>query len=412
MLSIGSDFDIADFLDVVTSPHRVRRSVTLMDLSHNVLDDLTDRLEGGQMNFDMDADITRSAPMSFIDPTRQIDLDGDTPEAGTMHLKYMISVDKIYTSVLTGKTFEVPLITGPIRKFERNEGIISAEVQGKELLANRLVWNSRTYKEGTYRNAIIRDLMTDAGEDPSMMRIPTSGGGKLGKDLIVGNDMTYWKAAQSVAADMGCQLFYDGRGILQLRRWSGRPVIIKIHEPLLLDKPVFSYDVDNLVNAVEYIGGKPSGANLILAARAVAPSSHPLSPRAMRRNGRDSYYPSFIKNDKVRTQAEVNRRALNALNDGLLEVLQVDATIVDLSVLEPGDTLAISYEDAFAEFRLRKASVGFFGQAEMVIGYHKNISVGRKASLRNVRNTSKRIKKKSTKKSGRKNRRGRRRRRR
>lgn len=376
------------FMRLAFSHHIKTTHVQLLDLNHNYLDDLSDRLKDGQVSVDLDADVTRSCNVSLADPARTIQLDNDSPDKGAMFINRMIRISQTISSPDRAASFTVPVFCGPLRKFNRNLAEVTLEAQGKEALLLAPLWTPKVYKAGTSRYAIIYDLLVSGGERPASIGFPSSGGGNIAKDYVIGTDRSRWVAARDLAGSMRMQLFYDARGIAQMKTWTNRPVSFLFEEKHLVTRPLFGYDLANVVNAVQVTGGKPAGRTQPVVARVVAPPGHPLSATSLGRNNKPAYYPMFVTDDKIRTQAAVNAEAAARLNEALLEAMDVSFDAVPNLLLEPGDECAIKTSEYYTVFRLRKFTIPFRASGVSSIGYLKQVSLGMKAPLSSVRSAT------------------------
>ena len=72
------------FEEALRSTYVRRITVSVTDLDGNVLSALTPVLLDGQVVVDADAEVTRSATLSFLDPSHSLSFDTDSPDDGAL----------------------------------------------------------------------------------------------------------------------------------------------------------------------------------------------------------------------------------------------------------------------------------------------------------------------------------------
>lgn len=192
--------------------HRMRRTVQILDLDHNLIEDITSQFNDGQVNIDPTATVTRSATAAMFDPTHTIGLDTDNPAAGTVAPIYMLRLKRgMYVEAL-GAWHDIPLFTGPITRPSRDGDMLTIEAQGKESLAQELAWRPILLKKGMNKVSAIRKLM-GSGAGETRFRMPATRA-KLSKDITLSRAKSPWQVAGSIARGMGRTFYYDGAGYL------------------------------------------------------------------------------------------------------------------------------------------------------------------------------------------------------
>jgi hypothetical protein len=361
---------------LLTTHHRIIVSVQLLDLSHRYVGDLTGRLLSGQVDVDATAqEATRQATLEILDPLYQLQLDSSAPDDGSVFYTRMVKV--IYTIVSTdGKQqWSFPLFTGPIAKVERNGPIISITAIGKDKLAMSQVWKAKTYKKGHKKTWVIADILVNvAGEAVNKIYVPDRKE-KAGK-VVINKDTTAWKAAKKLASSLGAgfQLFYDGRGVVKLRRISNSTIYVFRSQGALLSWPQVSYDTENIINAVQVVGGKPKGKKTKVQYRIVAPRNHPLSPWSMGRNNTPRYLPEVIENESIKSKKKARALAKARLRNALLEQVEVTFESLPIPYLEEGDKVRVSSDQFSGSFRVKKFSIPLTADGTMSIGYLKRVT--------------------------------------
>lgn len=354
--------------------HRIIVSVQLMDLSHKYMSDISRRLISGQVDVDAKAtESTRQATLELLDPMYELHLDGDAPQDGSVFYTRMIKI--IYTVVSTdGKTrFSIPIFCGPIDKVERNGPIVGITAVGKDKLAMSQVWKGKTYKKGHRKTWVIANILMElAGEAASKIKV-TEIKEKAGK-VSISRDDTAWNEAKKLATSLNQQLFYDGRGICQLRRLPKKTLYTFREKGTLLTAPHVAYDVAGVVNAVEVVGGKPKGKKTKISYRVVAPKTHTLSPWSMGRNGSPRYLPEVIENESIKSIVKARRLAKARLKNALLEQVEVTFDSLPVPYLEEGDLVRVSSDAFSGAFRMEKFSIPLTADGTMSVGYLRRVT--------------------------------------
>lgn len=374
---------------LLTSNHRIIVSVQLLDLSHKYMGDVSKRLLSGQVDVDATAsEATRQATLEVLDPSHQLQLDSDAPDDGSIFYTRMVKIIYTVVSLDNKSLYSFPIFCGPIAKVERNGPIVAITAVGKDKLAMSQVWKGKTYKKGLRKTWVIADILTNlAGEAPSKINVPDRKE-KAGK-VVINQSTTAWNAAKKLASSLGkgFVLFYDGRGIAQIRRSPNATAYVFQAKGALLTLPQVSYDTDSIVNAVQVVGGKPKGKKQKIQYRIVAPRKHPLSPWSMGRNNTPRYLPEVIENESVKSIKKARSLAKTRLRNALLEQVEVSFESLPIPYLEEYDKVRVSSEAFSGSFRLRKFSIPLTADGTMSIGYLKRVTPSRR--FMKIRNTNK-----------------------
>lgn len=371
------------FHALLASHHRINVRLTVMDLAHNEISEVGDRLLDGQVTIDGTAAVSRGLQLELMDPTRSLHLDSKSPNDGAMFADRMI---RVRYSVIdpTGQTrFTIPVFTGPIVSLDRSGVAIGITCLGKEHLGMSPAWNSRTFKKGTQVTDVIRAILRDViGENK--YKIPDLKA-KLPRNVSVGGDRLPWVVAKKLAQSIGYQLFYDGYGVARMRKRS-RSSVFTFREDAggtVKTEPEAGFDIDNLVNAVEVFGKKPESKAGTTAkkqphARVVAGRSHPLSPWSLGGNGESGqrkprYIPVVIEDDSITTDKEALALAKERLEQGLLESVEVKFDTLTIPHLQEWDTVRVQTEQVTTNFALKQFAIPLTAAAQMSVGYVRNV---------------------------------------
>ena len=371
MINFGSQADKKALDALLQTHHRVDVMIQLMDLSHNHISEITDLLLAGQVNIDTTADVTRSATMDLRDPTHRLKLDALAPDDGSIYFTKMIRVTYIVSPPKYDKHYAIPIFTGPLTSFNRSGPVVSLEAQGKEVLSFQNIWAGKTYKKGMRKTEVIQKIMQSAGEALRTMQLITRDA-RIGAHVSASRKFTFWGLCRKIANGMGLQLFYDGRGVLRLRRLPGK-VMYQFDESVIMSDPQVAYaQNDNFCNVVEVIGGKPKGKGKKVKKvhiKVVAPRSHPMSPWNLGRNGTPRYVPQVIEDDSIKSKKAARVLAKRTLNSSLDQSVTVTFDSLPVPYLEEQDLAKFQTRTSAGKFRLKQMSIPLTVDGTSSIGY-------------------------------------------
>jgi len=362
-----SSATVRAFNTALTTHHEINVQVTIQDLNGNSLSDVSGRLLDGQVNVDADADITRTATVTLLDQDRSLPFDSTSPADASLYLDRMLHIT--YGVLLAGSWVRVPVFTGPVSKLDRSDATINVEAQGKETLAAGGVWAPIALHTGVRKtSAIISLLQSRAGENqfsipdlPELMPGPIS----------LGRAEPSWPTAQRIARSMNRQLFYDGAGICRLRTFPATTTYM-FTDQTTTSRPQISYTTQDLANTVIVIGGVPKGAKNHINYTLVAPSSHPLSPAKLGRNGVARHMVKVVQDDAIINTAAASRLANSTLNASLAQAVDASFDAIPIPHLEPLDVCTLAGATTFA---VRKFSLPLVAGPAMTVGYLRNLAV-------------------------------------
>ena len=373
MLPLGlSTSERAAFEATLRTSYERRVEILILDMAQNTLATITHRLLDGQVVVDADADVTRSASLTLLDPTHSLNFDTESPDDGALFLDRMIRVNYCVYVPALARWIEVPVFTGPVTSLERDGAQVQIEAQGKESIARQAVWNPYTKPKGAVVVDVIKDLMQRrAGEN--RFDLPT-GTARLTKPVTLPREAIVWDEAKKLASYRG--LWYDGRGWLRMQDTSASPVFtFKTGDGgLVLTRPKVSFSTEDVKNVVSVTGGVPKGSKTAVRGAAYAPASHPLNHGRLGRNGVPRYMVEFVEDDTLRTTAEASRRADQILAPLLLETVQVQFDAMPVPHLEPHDVVSLRTDDFSADFRLRQFTIPLVSGSPMPVGYYRKLT--------------------------------------
>lgn len=388
MINIGlTTSQMSSLGRMLCSDHNVDIEVSLMDLNHKTLDDLSWRLLDGQVNIKAGDQISRSASLVLFDGDKGLGLDRANPASGALYYNRMIQIR--YCVWQTGygvfgkKRIEIPIFTGPITKMKRNGVSVSIDCMGKEILSQVAIWDARNYSKGANKVAVIRSIMANgSGERFFLLK---SSSAKLPAKLSLGRVSIPWTEASRLARSLGMRLFYNGAGYLVLRRDSTKPVFT-FRDGIggsVMTEPDISYNLENVINRV-WVTGVKKGKKPVPSAVVSAPSTHPLSGVSLGRKLKNgTVVPRVllmkIDDQSIKTDQDAKTRAQKALNIGLLQEIQITVDTLPIVFLEEYDRVKLSMQGKYAiEFLMKDFSIPLSGQSLSSIGVNKNLKLKRR----------------------------------
>jgi hypothetical protein len=368
---------------LLCSHHTLDVVVTVMDMNHNELTDVSARLLDGQVTVDAGAQVTRGLQLELLDPTRALHLDSNSPNDGAMFADRMIRVRYAITNPTGATRYSVPVFTGPIVSMERSGVAIGLQCLGKESMGLAAAWNTRTFKKGTQIDDTIRAILRDViGENKYVIPDITA---RLPRNVSVGGDRLPWVVAKQLARSVGYQLFYDGKGVARMRKFPTASVF-SFREGSggsVKTEPEAGFDIDTVINAVEVFGKKPEQTSGSTAkkqphARVVADRSHPLSPWSLGGNGaagnrKPRFIPIIIEDDSITKDSEALERAKARLKQGLLESVEVRFDSLVIPHLEERDVVRVVTDQVTTNFAIKQFAVPLTAAGQMSVGYVRNV---------------------------------------
>lgn len=395
--------ELREFHQALRSHHSLRVRIYVLSIDGEHMADLSQVFEDGQVDIDADAEITRSATVSFADKGRTMDFDSDSPNDGALFANRMLRIEYRVKVDALNEWVEIPVFTGPVTKLDRSGDSVNVEAQSKEILAMGAAWNPMDVKKGVPKVDAIRRIMRERGGEDKF-DLPDLHA-RLPKTVPLGRESSPWAVCQGIAASMDKQLFYDGAGRLQLRQPPGNTVFTFSGGDggELRSEPQVAFSTDNVANIVWVKGGKPKATRRKNETRAefetrqeklrgiryyeTAPRSHPLSPWRLGRTNAPRFLLEVVENDKIRSEAEARKVAGRILNHRLDEAVDVTFDSLVIPHLEPGDKVSVQTDIFSMAFRLRQFSIPLRHDGTQSIGFLKraNLPVRRP----NRRNTNK-----------------------
>lgn len=348
----GSHADYRAWLKTITHTHRRRIVVTLTDLEHAPLANLTPRFIKGEVSYDVTRQPTRVLTLELLDPTQSLQFEPDSPGSMPLHFARMIRIGwSVYVPSLE-RWVTCPVFTGPVTDFDRNGVVATITAEGKERLALGEAGRSRVFPKKTKKIAVIRGLLEEAGETRFDLAEDDKTKTSIPEPITVRSGNAWWTKARTVASSMDHQLFYAGRGVATLRRITGK-VAFTFDAKTLATDIVFDRDPTGIRNRWIFTGAKPRGQKQRIHVDLRLPPSHPLSGQSLGRNGKPRWLIDRTENAAIKTTAEAMRRARRRRDDAIKMPTNYSFDTLPIPHLEENDMVRVASEQGTFVVRMR-----------------------------------------------------------
>lgn len=344
--------------------HLIDVSVRILTTEHKHLGSITEIL-GGQVNIDMAADVTRQLQLSFVDREGVIRVDTSD---GRPELRRMIQVH--YKVRVGDEWVSIPIFTGPITSVKREaDNMVNLEALGKEHLLMGPIWKSLSYPKSSNRMAVVRAVLTEAGE--RSMALPKGWKQRTKYAFSVKKQDSAWPRIKVVTKGSRAQIFYDGRGVARVRKHPVRSCFTFRDGDggMILTPPLVAESSQDIVNTVYVVGAVPVGKKSPLVAEVTLPASHPYSPEELGRYGKKRHIVEEIDDDTLRTQADVDRAARRRLQEVQIDEQVVTFDCLPMPLLEEGDLVTIDSKDVKGTVRVASMVIPLTHDGVASIGY-------------------------------------------
>lgn len=368
MIGIGrSKADERLLTKTLQGPHNLRIRVRLLDLDHNYKEDFSHAFLDGAVTVDATQAVTRALDLVLFDPQKKIQLDPTSASRTSIYVADMISIIYVVSDPYRQNVFEIPVFCGPIDDVDRDEFNINIKCLGKESLSLSNAWRGRTFRKGQTRLFVIATILNMVGEKKRSLLNPKQ---RLPNDVKLNGKTAYWTLAKRIAAGMGKQLFYDGRGVVRMRAFP-KKTSYWFTVDNMRTKPKVNYDLTQTINAVRVIGGKPKKSKRKIRYTAVAPRAHPLSPWRLGRGGQPRYLWMEITDDSIKSKAEARALAKSQLNRGLTVGVDVMFDGLVEPRLQELDIASVQYPGYTTRFAMNKFTIPLLAGEPSSYGYLK-----------------------------------------
>lgn len=397
MLPAGlTEVEVADYLTTLTGSYEWITKVVVLDNERNTISTVPAGVLGGQVDCtrvgqraaeraieredEPEAAVSRIAKgVTLLDPDHAVAIDSSSPADGALFLDRMIQIICSIRGRL--RWYDIPVFTGPITLVDRDGPIITLEAHSMEEFGLSAAFNTGEVRD-KYKRAAFLNLLGRMGEDLAYVDVPDNDE-KLNSSIPIARDTRLWDKAFYVAAGLGRYCYYDGSGFLRTPRWTSAPAIAFAGGTfgLLLSEPQVSYRTDEFKNAwwvkTTTSGGKDIEATVVL------PSSHPLSPAKLGRNGKPRYLLGVEEDGDLRTEPKARARAQFRLEHSALSArAQFEARPV--FHLNPFDWMRVTVPEWSMDVPIGEFSLPIVPGSPMTVGYQRELSSPGVAQIRKV----------------------------
>lgn len=365
------------YLAGLAKSHFFNVRVQVLDLEHNPVTVISNRILGGQITVDWEGeDATRALTMTVLDPNYNLGFDTADTANGIWFLDRMVQVWAETWIPELGITVECPIFTGPVRKFKRSQSVVQFGCVGKDIFA-RQSWPRFKIPKGRNKVAAIHDILTELGETKFRFEATTTQ--VMGADKYIDRSMELspWGYARVLAATMDMTLFYAGDGYAVLRDRTDVPVYTfrDGEGGSVLTEPDDEGDYTRLANVVRAEGlVNASGKNPAYEAM-VDPTSpiYPGNPN-LQRGGKPLYLGVVVIRDSITTPQQAKDVAKSELADRQKVPYSTSFDALPIFPLEEYDPIALHAVNSYTTTPLLKFAFGFRPADTMPVGYKKLIA--------------------------------------
>lgn len=361
--------DYRTYLRTLRTTHERRIIVEVLNLDGDTLSYLTPEVLDGEVTVDVTREPTRILTLTFLDASRSIHFEPDSPGDAPLHRKRMIRVTYSVRVPALGEWVDCEVFTGIIWDFDRVGAVVSITADGKERQALGNKWKPVTYSKKQKKTFAIKDLMAETGE--TALAVPNMAA-TMPERLTITRMDAIWPRVKKLAASMDRQLFYDGRGVLVMRRLPSRPSFT-FDERHLLSEVSIDRDPEGVFNIFEAIGAKPKGSKTRVRAVEKLAFHHPLasnSEHGIGRNGKDHYLVKREENRQIKTLAEARARAERMRDDASRVIVNYSFDSLPIPHLDENDLVRVVCGEGTLLVRMQRWTLplGWEGAPAMSVG--------------------------------------------
>lgn len=375
-----NDAELRIFHRALVRTHERRIHVEVLDLDGNTLTHLTPTAVDGQIMVDTTGGPevpTRILDLSFVDPTRSVHFEPDSPGDAPLHRKRIIKVVDSRRVPELEDWIETDVFTGVVWDFDREGALVTLVAHGMERQALGQKWKPVTFKRRTKKTEALKDLLRAAGENrlggiPDLdVRMP--------ERMTVARMDTIWPRAKRLGASMDRQLFYPGTGMPVLRRVPSRPVFT-FTEAHLLSDVLIDRDPEGVFNTFISVGAKAKGSKKRPMAIETLPPGHPLSPQSLSRNGEPLRLVKREENRQVKSKDEAKARAVRMREEGSRVLVTYQFDSLPIPHLDENDLVRVRTDEGTFLVRMERWTLplGSEGAPPMTVGDVRRTTRARK----------------------------------
>lgn len=327
------------WLTAINHSHYRRIGVHAMNLEHKRPVDLSARFHSGSVAINTKAEVSRILTLTLWDPHQTIRWEPTDPDSSTPHLSRMVSVDyRVAGHGLTGWV-DCPTFTGPVFDMDRAGPLVTITGYGKEWLALGEYGKRRTFQRKMKVTHVIRELMRDSGETDEWMRIPDLKH-TLPERLTLNRMDKVWVEVKKLARSIGYVIFYDGAGVLQMRRRT-RSAAITIDRNWLASDVAIDRQPAEWYNRWIVIGAKPRGHKKRIKVDLKLRKKSSLAAGRIGRNGKPRWRIKQTEDSKIKNRERALEIARKDRDDQAVMVAQTSFETLPLPNAEEYDMVRV-----------------------------------------------------------------------
>lgn len=392
MIELGlTKAEAAAYERALRSDHRVRLEVEILDSNERRVTNLSfpeNRVLGGQVDVDVDSEVTRQLSLEILDPERRLPFVPKNAAQGGVFAENMLAVKYCVEVLETDMWVEVPVFRGPISLYNHGGNVVLLEGLGKETLGlhPHVLNQGFTLRKGLPIDDAIKRVMWKVGE--RRFDIPPLAGMRLPRDYVAMPGQEPWRlvvGGEDEVTEGGSgkldplitltkedhYAFYNGRGKLVVRR-RRRPAVFR-YDDYLTQEPSLSYDVLEFRNHVRVNGAPAKGKQKAVVGEASLPAAHPLSPESLKRNGEKRYMTVTVNAPNLKTERDCKDKAADVLETVSKAGLEVSFESLVVPHLEEWDQLRVATEHGDVDFPLRQFTIPLTATETMSVGFNKRV---------------------------------------
>lgn len=379
-----SEAEFAAFRRALGTSHFERVRVDILDRDEQPVETLRPRVLSGGVDVDATQAPSRSAEIEFVDHRGVFDFAPSSPAEAAAFADTFLEVSKeIYVEELSTWA-RCPVIHGPVTSLSRSGPVITATIEGKEILALEpaVVWqdDAKVLPRNLKVIEAIRRLLRGQGE--RLFAFPETPNRTLRERITLDRMSEPWRVARRLAHGIDRHLFYDGAGRARLRNIPAdrvhafvyavptKPSVDSIANVLAV--PELTFDLEATRNVVDVLGARPEGKGKTRP-RHVAIATGPLGPGALSRNGEPRWLVERVELDEAKRESVVRARARSELSR--LARVDVAVTFEALAAphLEERDPVALWYDGRWIAFELRQFTIPLRAGEPMSVGFNRRV---------------------------------------
>jgi hypothetical protein len=327
------------------------------------------RLMSGSINYDADADVTRAAEMTLLDPGREL-LFEDSVQDGALWPNRFLSID--YGVRVAGVWADVPVFYGRLSAYARDGDQVTLAATGREAdHRDPAFFNTKIHiPKGTLIATAIRRILAAHGE--THFAFGNAGGRRTHQPIDMVPTDEAWSVAKRLAADANRHLFFDGTGTARLRSFGGDDPVWTFDGNNITNAPSQSFDLEELRNVIRVRGKVPDKGDGKKQPPAYTALPHPADPLHPRNLGLSLI--EFVDDDHVTSTPDARRLAERLLDQRMKEAVGADFNAFPVPHIEEGDPLALKMDGLHIAFAAKRWTLPLDG-SEMSMGSTKFVRI-------------------------------------